>query len=168
MTATTIEYGDDVVLEVRVSNRQYHVEANGDREDPWPYPADALTTGEENWFGVLCGTAQGPVNLRVQLLREKPADQLDERWEMVGERSISVDGKHLQIIEIAAPAPFHTLKTGAGEYRARISVAHRWEARQAGNVTKPLEEHFLQIWPADDLSDPVVLRGPDTYAINYQ
>jgi hypothetical protein len=166
--STVINYGDDVVLDIRCTSGQYHVEANGDRDNPWPPSPDALTTGEDNWFAVLCGTAHGHVTVQVQLLAIAPKNDIDDTWEMVGERDITVYGRGLQIIEIDAPAPFHTIETGAGTYRARIHVRRRWEARQANDLATPIENHLLQIWPTKTPTEPSALRGPDRYAQNYQ
>jgi hypothetical protein len=79
--STAINYGDDVVLDIRCTYGQY-------RDDPWPSTSDALTTGEQNWFAVLCGTRHGHVTVRVQLLSAAPKDDIDDSWEMVGERVV--------------------------------------------------------------------------------
>ena len=88
--STVINYGDDVVLDVRCTYGQYHVDANSDHEDPRPPSSDALTTGEDSWFAVLCGTRHGHVSVRVQLLTAAPRIGRDDAWEMVGERDISL------------------------------------------------------------------------------
>lgn len=87
---------------------------------------------------------------------------------MVGERDIYVDGHCLQIIEIDTSAPFPTVETGAGIYRVRIHVMRRWEARQADGPSTRIEQHLLQIWPSESLSEPASLVGPDRYAQNYK
>lgn len=71
--STVINYGGDVVLDIRCTYGQYHVDANSDHDDPWPPSPDALTTGEDNWFAVLCGTRHGHVSVRVQLLTAAPS-----------------------------------------------------------------------------------------------
>ncbi|MFI5608560.1 hypothetical protein [Amycolatopsis sp. NPDC051903] len=57
--AITIRYGDDVVLDPRSEEGQYHVDAGGAHLDDWPDPLAATTTGEDNWFAVIWGTGRG-------------------------------------------------------------------------------------------------------------
>ncbi|MFI5614091.1 hypothetical protein [Amycolatopsis sp. NPDC051903] len=158
-----------MVLDLRSKEGQYHVDAGGAHEDDWPDPVAATTTGEDNWFAVICGTGWGPVTVRVQLLNQRPetAPSTADPWEMVVERDIVAGGPHMQLIEIMTPQPFHTIEAGPGRFRARIHTAHRAQAFQAGDLSEPVEHHWLQFWPADAPAEPSVLKGPDTFAQNY-
>ncbi|MFC0434918.1 hypothetical protein [Kutzneria buriramensis] len=163
---TAIGYGDDVVLTVRVRDGQYHVQASHERDDPWPDSTENLTTGEENWFAVICGTAHGPVTVRVRLLDSPPDDGTDSQWEIVTERDIVTDDE-LHLVEIYAAGQGSAIATGAGTFRVRVHAKDRMVAYQAGGLTEALESHELWIWPTDGLQDPQLLTGPDEYSTNY-
>src|SRR5262249_32109814 len=111
----------------------------------------------------------GPVNVRVQLLNQPPetAPSTTDRWEMVVERDIVGEAPRLQLIEIMTPQPFHTIEAGPGRFRVRVHTAHRAQAFRAGDLSEPVEHHWLQIWPVGEASEPTVLIGPDAFAQNY-
>jgi hypothetical protein len=163
---TDIGFGDDVVLTVRVRDGQYHVQASHERDDPWPDSTENLTTGEENWFAVICGTAYGPVTVRVRLLDSPPGDDIDDHWEIVAERDIDTDHE-LRLVEIYAAGQGSAIATGPGTFRVRVHARDRMAAFQAGDLAEALESHQLLIWPTHDRLGPQLLAGPDEYSKNY-
>lgn len=167
----SVTYGDEVVLTIDCKDGQYHLDAGGEHDDPWPEPDFAATTGEDSWFAVICGTDWGPVDVRFQLvhdLAEVPQSQLlDAQWEMITERDIEVGVIPIEIIEMYTPQPYNRIETGAGLFRIRLHMANRMEARDSSDLTSPVERHWVLIWPTPEPAPPSLLRGPDTYAESY-
>jgi hypothetical protein len=160
-----------VVLAIRCKDGQYHLDAGGDHDDPWPEPSYAATTGEDTWFAVICGTEWGEVSVRVQLVREPSevpdAQLVDKEWELITERDIDVEGQSISILELNTPQPFHQIKTGPGLFRVRLHMRNRQQAFEAGDFSGPIERHWLLVWPTTTAAPVLLLRGPDTFAQSY-
>ena len=161
-----IQVGDDTVLTVQAMNGQYRIEANPEQDDPWPDPVDALTTGEEGWIAVLTGTQHGPVSIRFQFLATAP-EMVETDWEMVGERDLQCEDDVVRIRDLFSDAAPQIITVSPGIYRLRVHVSGRSAAAPFGIVNEPIERHFIQMWTAQESSDPVVLVGPDDWANAY-
>lgn len=155
----------DVVLTIPAMDGQYHVRASPGVENDWPGSAEGLFVGEDNWVTVLCGTQFGPVHLTIRLLGGRPSAADEANWEMSAEWSLESPDGELLVHDIYSSNAPTRVTVPRGWLRMRASVRGRMAASQAsGPINEPMESHLLEIWPADDREDPVVVSGPDELA----
>jgi hypothetical protein len=169
----TINAGDDVVLTVHAQDSQYHVNAAGLHDNPWPEPTASLFGGEDNWIAALTGTEYGPVTVRVQYLASAPPAVEVEHWDMIGERDLLQDpsgypptrwGRDVATIAEIYGDVVAVLAMQAGRYRVRLHVRNRQEAHQRNDPTTAIEQHLFQIWSAASAQPAQVLTDIDSYA----
>lgn len=122
-----------------------------------------LVAADNGGVLISTGTANGPVDVTVQVLQSRP-DQVAAGWEEVAEASLSSSGGAFLLsnmdgeigAEVAPP-------NGAGDYRLRVHARGRDEAnRFVLPLEKVLEYHLLQLWPALP-APPSLIAGSDEF-----
>lgn len=168
-----INAGDDVVLTVDAEDGQYHINAAGLHNNPWPTPTSGLFGGEDNWIAVLCGTEYGPVTVRVQYLNAAPATATSEHWDMIGERDLVQDpadhpptrwGRDIVTITEIYSDAVAVMAMPGGRYRARIHVRNRQESHNRNDPFTAIEEHLLIFWSVGSSTPPQTLTELDDYS----
>jgi hypothetical protein len=160
---------DAASMDIRAEEGQYHLQASYARDNPWPETGDSLSTGEDNWIGIITGTSMGPVHVVARLYAQRPEPDLSD-WEMVAERDLVVGSEGITIRRPLGRKrdPHIAFDAAPGRYRVRIHANGRAQANQAGPVLHaPVESHFIQIWAVDDAQPSHVLHGPDSYGKSY-
>jgi len=153
----------DVTFEILARYGEYGIETGAPHEDGFPDPLDFLTTGEDSWMLVLCGTGWGPVTLTVGTHAVPPAVDTDGRWDMIGERDIVAAGTSIEFRPML-DAPNHTILVTPGRYRVRVHVKDRAAAHALGRIETPHETHRVDIWAVRNATDPATLTPPDRYS----
>jgi len=149
----------------RISHHQYQVESDRDRFDDWPDSPDGLLTGEDTWFAVITGVEYGHADVILRLLGEP--GPLDPAYEMAAERDFWVQPDHgIDLYELLKPQPLLSINAPAALYRVRVSVTGRWAAAQP-REDNPIEQHLIELWPADNPSPPAALTDLDQCARSY-
>lgn len=121
---------------------------------------------------VSTGIAMGMIHLAIEFL-DSPPSEVDHSydWEAVAETSFTATVPTATIVLLMqrTQPPFDRLElpSGADTYRARGHATGRsldYDIVVDGMSREPREYHLLQLWQADRLEPPVVLREDDPWA----
>lgn len=137
-------------------------------------PSNQLLAATETRHAVCVSTgiAMGVFHLAVEFL-DSPSSEVDHSgdWEAVAETSITaiVPSATIMLLMQRTQPPFDRLKlpSGADTYRVRGHATGRsldYDIVVDGKNREPREYHLLQLWQADRLEPPVVLREDDPWA----
>jgi hypothetical protein len=135
-----------------------------DWDEPEDLPHDGLLTGPDRRVQVRTGTDWGNVRVTVKMLDDAPAEAQPGTYEMISERDLEMAGDVIEIAPITAVDSRIVLPASADRYRVRVSVRGRGAASQG---TEGAEQHLVEIWPSPADQPPIIVAGPDEYAIAY-
>jgi hypothetical protein len=146
-----------------VADGQYRFESPGHpMDDPWPESEDGLTTGEDGWFVVLAGIEWGPLDVSVEYRAGAPAD-VAPGWETVSQRSFYIPNAVFEILTTSLDVVHTVSIPSVGWHVVRVHVRGRDSRLAKNHQPGGMEEHLLQIWPADSKQPASLLVGPDHY-----
>lgn len=112
---------------------------------------------------VSSGVATGPVEVTTQALTSAP-QQVADGWQDVAEVSVTVSDAPLVVggWTLALGEEHRLDASGPGSYRVRIHANGR-DTDYDGSVLEPVEQYFIQAWPAP-YAPPATLRATSNVA----
>jgi hypothetical protein len=156
-----------------VDYHHFYLQVGGLTEAP-SYPMGGppnrllATTDSGDAICVITGIAMGVIQLAIELL-DTPPSGTDEsqQWEAVAEVSLEATettaAVALLMTDTDPPYNSFDLPRGSGWYRIRGHAAGRSLDYDLVVTEDPREHHLLQLWPAAEWEEPLVLREDDPW-----
>lgn len=145
---------------VEAARHFYYVVESGTVPDNFVLSGTGLVDGGGGAAMIYTGTANGPVDVTVQLLASRPS-VVEEGWPEVAEVSIFSSGEQFRLINMDGEGKVEIPLPSAGDYRLRVHARGR---DRANEFILPLEEvleyQLLQLWP-EPSTPPTLIAGSD-------